>query len=431
MRYRSLLLILSCALCTLVSASAQERLEKRYSIFFRVGTTEVDLSYLENAHVVETMVNDINATLQADNFTPDSLLIYASASPEGPYQLNLSLARRRASATRDYILRVLPELQGTQIKVESRPDDWSGLIQTLRSDPTLPHCNEILEILTDPGITDKEAALRQRPALYSYIRDNFLHKMRTATVTIRVVGKADEFVAETAPVSVEPAFEEKQDVASIVDSDNEDVTNSGTEIVNAPAEAIETSSESSSDQEKKPFYMGIKNNMLYDVAGVPNVGAEFYLGSNFSLAGNWMYAWWKNDPKAWYWRTYGGDLAVRYWFGKKSKEKPLQGHHVGLYGQIITYDIELGNKGILADRWSWSAGLEYGYSVPVARRLNIDFTLGAGYHTGQFYEYLPIDGHYVWQATKNRVFMGPTKFEISLVWLLGRGNENEGKGGKR
>ena len=184
-------------------------------------------------------------------------------------------------------------------------------------------------------------------------------------------------------------------------------------------------------QSPRPFYMAAKNNMLYDLALLPNVGLEFYLGKNMSLVGNWMYSWWKNDNIYWYWRVYGGDIALRYWFGKASKEKPLQGHHVGLYGQMITYDLELGYHGILADRWSWSAGVEYGYSLPVAKRLNIDFTLGAGYHTGEFYEYIPIDGHYVWQATKIRHYMGPTKAEISLVWLLGRGNENPKKGGKK
>ena len=184
-------------------------------------------------------------------------------------------------------------------------------------------------------------------------------------------------------------------------------------------------------QSPRPFYMAAKTNMLYDLALVPNVGLEFYLGKNMSLVGNWMYSWWKNDNIYWYWRVYGGDLALRYWFGKAAKEKPLQGHHVGLYGQMITYDLELGYHGILADRWSWSAGVEYGYSLPIARRLNIDFTLGLGYHTGEFYEYIPIDGHYVWQATKIRHYIGPTKAEISLVWLLGRGNENPNKGGKK
>lgn len=188
----------------------------------------------------------------------------------------------------------------------------------------------------------------------------------------------------------------------------------------------------------KPFYMGIKTNMLYDLGAIPNIGAEFYLGANFSVVANWEYSWWKSDKKSWYWRSYGGDVALRYWLGKASRNKPLTGHHLGLYGQMITYDFEVGGRGYIADSgfgkdksedgtlgWNWAAGLEYGYSLPIARRLNIDFTLGVGYHWGNFKEYLPIDGHYVWQATKRRQYIGPTKLEVSLVWLIGCDNYNK------
>ena len=188
--------------------------------------------------------------------------------------------------------------------------------------------------------------------------------------------------------------------------------------------------------------MAIKTNMLYDVAAVPNIGAEFYLGQNFSIAANYAHAWWKKDTKNLYWRYYGADASLRWWFGKASRIKPLQGHHIGLNYQILTYDFQLGNKGImagmpngnLADRANHIVALEYGYSLPIAERLNLDFTLGFGYLWGEFYEYKPIDGHYVWQVTKRRRFLGPTKLEISLSWLLGRGNYNDDfkkRGGKR
>ena len=176
-----------------------------------------------------------------------------------------------------------------------------------------------------------------------------------------------------------------------------------------------------------PIYMSLQTNMLYDLLITPNIGVEFYLGRKFSVDANWHYAWWKNDNTHFYWRTYGGDLSLRWWFGHNARLKPLTGHHIGLYGQMITYDFEFGKDGILGDRWSWAAGLEYGYSLPIAHRLNLDFTLGLGYLWGEFYEYKPIDGHYVWQATKRRRYMGPTKCEISLVWLLGCDNYNRGK----
>ena len=122
-------------------------------------------------------------------------------------------------------------------------------------------------------------------------------------------------------------------------------------------------------------------------------------------------------------------------------EKPLQGHHIGLNAQMLTYDFEFGGKGYMGgvpggtlwDRMSYTVGAEYGYSMPIAKRLNIDFSLAAGYMGGRYYEYIPLDGHYVWQATKDRKWIGPTKLEVSLVWLLGHGNYNTKtkKGGEK
>ena len=85
--------------------------------------------------------------------------------------------------------------------------------------------------------------------------------------------------------------------------------------------------------------------------------------------------------------------------------------------------------GDLWDKMHWGVGLNYGYSLPVGRRLNIDFSLGFGYMTGTYYTYKPIDNCYVWQSTKTRHYFGPTKAEVSLVWLIGCGNYNKKKGG--
>lgn len=106
---------------------------------------------------------------------------------------------------------------------------------------------------------------------------------------------------------------------------------------------------------------------------------------------------------------------------------------------MLTYDFEFGGKGYMGGRpggslWeksNYGFGLEYGYSLAIGRRLNLDFSLGVGYLGGTYYEYAPMDGHYVWEATKNRRWFGPTKAEVSLVWLLGRGNYNDKKGGRR
>ena len=38
--------------------------------------------------------------------------------------------------------------------------------------------------------------------------------------------------------------------------------------------------------------------------------------------------------------------------------------------------------GTLWDKMNYSTGVEYGYSLPVAYRLNIDFTIAVGYWGG-------------------------------------------------
>lgn len=191
--------------------------------------------------------------------------------------------------------------------------------------------------------------------------------------------------------------------------------------------AAVTAEEKTEAASGKKFYMDIRTNMLYDALALPNIGADFYLGKNFSIGINWLYGWWDVDRRHRYWRAYGGEINGRWWFGSLSHRKPLAGHHIGVYGQIYTYDFEWGGKGQMGgkpgdnlwDRCLWAAGIEYGFSLPVARRFNIDFSLGLGYSEGTYYKYTPFEGHYVWTGTHNRHYWGPTKLEVALVWLIG------------
>lgn len=484
----TLFLLIALVFCgTGLTALAQdtEHLEKRYTIYYRVNRSDIDWSYMGNDHTIRTMIDDITATLETDGTVPDSLIVYASTSPEGPAALNERLAIQRAESSRALLMSLFPQFDPKNIKVESRADDWTGVVLALRRDASIPHRDWLLRTLTDPSVTNR--AVRSNPEAYAAIRDGLFDNMRSASIAISVVRtetNVDEFanvpdmyITSPSPMGF-PAeggegsvtFEKTvpDDVVPSVACGEPWITAivpTATGIAFAVAENPVTEPRTATlkvecygktheiivnqeaaepvavpelepepvvvEEPLPPFYMAVKTNMLYDLAIVPNIGVEFYLGKNFSIAGNWMYSWWKSDPKAWYWRTYGGDLAVRWWFGQAAEKKPLTGHHVGVYGQIVTYDFETGGRGYLGDRWSYAGGVEYGYSLPIARRLNIDFNLGVGYLGGEFKEYLPIDGHYVWQVTKQRHWFGPTKAEISLVWLLGRGNVNEGKGGKR
>ena len=187
--------------------------------------------------------------------------------------------------------------------------------------------------------------------------------------------------------------------------------------------------------ESKQSLVALKTNLLYDVLLVPNIGIEVSLGKQWTVAGEGMLAWWSSDSKHRYWQTYGGYLTVRRYFNTQqlspnTHPSPFTGHHLGAYALALTYDVEWGGKGYQASKFGFGGGLEYGYSMAVGRRLNLDFSLGIGYQGGEYKEYEPQGDRYMWQATRQRHWFGPTKAEVSLVWLLG-GSGRSKKGGDK
>ncbi len=166
---------------------------------------------------------------------------------------------------------------------------------------------------------------------------------------------------------------------------------------------------------KKPT-AALKTNMLYDALAVPNIGVEFYLGENWSVSGNCMYGWWNSDKRYRYWRVYGGEIAVRKWLGKKAAEKPLTGHHLGIYGQIFTYDFEWNGTGYMGGKpgqtlWNgpnYAAGVEYGYALPIGRRLNTTF-YAIGQLLGRQHFSNPLDGTCRVEVTKTAIGSDPPR----------------------
>ena len=391
---------------------------------------------MDNARHLSALGDSIRA-LEAD---PAAVLrrirIQSSASPEGNSKFNKELARKRGEELRDYLKGNL-SLPDSIFTLQSLGEGWDELAEKLaRTD--VPWRDKALAIIRDtPEWVVREGKVvdgRKRQLMnlsggraWQYMMENLFDSLRSGALVVCEVERMEQVKPEPEPTSAEvrqatdmtadnteeTPSTEPESTATLYNKEDETVPQDNTEVGNGG----------------KPFFMAVKTNLLYDAALVPNVGLEFYLGKGWSVCGDWMYAWWSKDAKHRYWRVYGGELEVRKYFGRKAAEKPLQGHHLGVYAQGLTYDFETGGKGYLSD-FGYGVGVEYGYSLPVAKRLNIDFGLGVGYGGGKYKVYDPEDGCYVYKETKKRRWFGPTKAEISLVWLLGHGNENK-KGGTK
>lgn len=416
-RITLLLVLLSIGTATARAQSVEQHGHSKslmgIEVHFPFNDANLNLNYMGNAESLDRLEQVIDSI---GLHTIDSIVIVSQSSPEGSYKHNMRLSRRRAATMRSIINQRLPHL-GDRLHVHSDGEAWKQLRDYVRLDKNMePNAIEqVLQIIaSDTDIATKKLRMKSHPA-YEYLLQTYYPRIRNSAFCI---------IYYDIPLEMAMLDE----MVNLGNNSCSDTVLSSVPVLIEPT-----------TPQKAPFYMSLKTNMLYDAMLTPNIGAEFYLGRGFTMAANWMYAWWNNDCATWRWRVYGGDIAIRKWLGSEAKRKPLTGHHVGLYAQALTYDILWGDKGTMAgepggtifDRATLTVGAEYGYSLPIAQRLNLDFTLGAGYMWGKYYEYIPADNCYVWQATKKRRWIGPTKVEVALVWLIGRGNINAEKGGRR
>ena len=388
-------------------------------IHFRQGKTELDMSQGENARLLQDIQKKLQLNLD-DNFyyRLQKVLVIGSASPEGSMAVNKRLSQKRAESLFNYLSQYATFPDSLR-HFSFLGRDWEGLYRLADIDSNLPYRDETLVLLRKIASNPNEQSVRElrtfkKGKVYAYLYSHHFPTLRASTMYVWYTEiKLTPFSAHT---SLKKNF--SMDIPQLEASPW---------VILVPEEP------------EKQFYWALKTNALYDVALVPNIGAEFYWGKNWSVGANLMYAWWKNDSSRKFWRVYGGDIYARKWFGQKAEENPFAGHHVGVYAQMLTYDFCLGDKGYmggqpggnLLDKLSFAVGAEYGYSLPIASRLNLDFTLGLGYMGGTYHEYRMDDDCKVWQATKNRHWWGPTKAEISLVWLLDTSLFHKGKGGAR
>lgn len=398
------------------------------SVRFRQSHTELDPHFGDNAYELSTLQEKINQKLKADTtIMIRNVHVVGGASPEGSVAFNKELSQKRAGKIYEWLADRY-EIADSVVDFKFLGRDWEGLAELVATDPDVPDRKDVLDLInnildskSDDGSYEADALnmLKQVGGNipYIYMYQHIFPELRSSKVYIsfrnKIINENFEFPVIPSPVlSVDAGVPEFPILDIEVPFVNKSVCH--------------------------PFYMDLKTNLLYDALAIPNLGIEFYLGKQWSISGDWMYCWWKNDNHNFYWRAYGGTLALRKWFGSKAKDKPLTGHHLGIYAGAVTYDFELGGMGYMGgipggtlwDRCNYMAGVEYGYSLPVTRRLNIDFTIGVGYLGGKYVKYEPKNGWYAWVSTNKLNWFGPTKAEISLVWLIGCDNYNRGKGGR-
>jgi hypothetical protein len=439
-------LILFVLLFSFVSLQAQTTDSSDYNApvlyYFPIDRAELLHDYENNA----LMLDALDRLLDNPAVYPHiaSIRITAAASPIAPTAYNRHLSERRAKALQDYIQRKHPRVNKNTTYLYSMGIDWEGFRAVVEAaDRSLPARDEILALL-DNEPNKETVLLRLRTiggeATSHYLLRVIYPQLQYATLRIRLTDGTFIPAGEASALKIY-VEQNLRDTVAVSFRDTVAVALHDTVWISSPEKpcpepATTEAAAVKHFPRKKGYCFGVKTNLLYDAALLPNVSLEFPAGKAWSVVVEGMGSWWTfGKPARSYHRIQAGGVEVRRWLASPS---PLTGHALGIYALGGAYDIRLWPKNDNSKGWlsngSYSAGLSYAYSMPIAPRFHLELGLAAGYWGGRYSEYKfhTNENHERWEQTSvhRRHYWGITRAELSLVWIIGTKNKN-GKGGAR
>lgn len=180
-------------------------LSGRAFVDFPVNLTEIFPEYRNNTVELRKIIATIDSVRNDEDVTVSSISIKGFASPEGPYNNNIRLAKGRTAALKEYV-RKLYNFSDDFIKTSYEPEDWEGLRNYVEGS-VLVHRKEILEIIDSNLEPDPKNSKIQNtyPDEYKFLLQTVYPGLRhsdyTIEYTIRSYTDIDEIreIMATAP----------------------------------------------------------------------------------------------------------------------------------------------------------------------------------------------------------------------------------------
>ena len=403
------LFVFICLICMALGGNAQTSSDSsvvmRFRIFYPVNKTELHEDYMGNANTLHRIQKYLEKSPQIDGIT-----IFSYASPEGPYAFNKYLASERGKTAKKYLLNHLPanrHLPDSLFIIDPTAENWEGLRDLVLYQ--YPHADkdEVLAILDRKDITDerRKVLLKRLNAGHPwlYILKHLMPQLRYAT-----------WVSVWQRIQVDRVIEEPTHLAM----EMPEVPHPNIPLVPFPVPEMEDTK----------TILALKTNLLYDALSWLNFSVEVPIGDRFSALYYHQFPWWTwgkgNYEYCMRFLSIGAE--GRYWFKPMPREATetrikrdrLMGHFVGVYAESGKWDFER-KRDVCYQGEHWSAGLSYGYAMPIGKRLNLELSVSAGYASIAYRGYTPSEDYEVLIRDPEKVgrwhYFGPTKAQVSLV----------------
>ncbi len=400
--------------------------EDSVKVYFHIGQWQFDSALDGNGESMDKFIDRVNAASQAQSLS--RIVIRSFASPEGAVRLNRRLSERRG-ATIASLIQERTGLGQEYFEIIPEGEAWDELRQAVAADSRVPYRDAVLNILdnTPVKILDSRGNLigsRKQQLMdlrggrpWIWMQENIFPQLRNAVSVAALIAppycnslNSSELETQNCTDSICEAEQAKQ--KNISEDLCETPCNGNDSIccVDSPAcQDVDICVEKEDTETIQA--LALKTNLLYYGILMPNLELEWLINKYWSIAVEGNVAWWGSYKRDKSYRLALIDGEVRRWIKPRAH---WHGMYVGVMAGGGWYDLLRNSPGYRGE--GFMAGVTFGYMWPIRHNLSLEAGIGAGYMHTQYKEYEPIDGHHVYQRTKDLNYFGPLKLKFSIAW---------------
>lgn len=391
----------------------------KITFYFNVGSAAIDLDYSTN----NAMLNKLRKVQEkqgADSIYVPRVDVFAGVSPEGSDEANSQVRWKRLDNSIHLIERyfVLPRYNENYFDAKvTIPQIWQNLATEVRKSD-LPNKERVMQCVLSGGNVPAKIQSIDKGATWDKISKQYFPQLRRCDVVIYFKKKEPQ---KQFPTIEKLLPEEEEEIFVYVRKPNDELSSQAP--LKISKEAAKRLRETIT--EYHPMF-AVNTNLLYDGVAAPNFGLELPIGKKLSFNVSYVFPWWSTKNDDWCMQLQYWELEGKYWLGDRDYAPKLTGHAVGLFGGVGYYDFEANKKGYQGEICI-NAGVSYHYAKSFGRekRWRLQFGGGIGMMRTNYSYYEHRFDHLVWKHDGRYTWIGPTKLDINIGYLIHRKVERQ------